>query len=247
MDIKKVKRFKVHKEGTGLLTAMGVVFLVINVSTYNLVGAGLFFFAILLVSIVFYLLTINFFRFPRRITSYAGDSNAIVSPADGKIVAIEEVEEREFLNRRCLQVSVFMSVLNVHANWCPCHGQVLKTAHQSGRFMAAYLPKSSTENERSAVLIETKTGLQVLVRQIAGALARRIVTYSQAGEECGIDEPLGFIKFGSRVDLYLPLGTEVMVSIGEAVRGNQTLIGRLPQGHASNQANFEEMEPLRNP
>ena len=117
--------------------------------------------------------------------------------------------------------------LNVHANWFPVNGTVKHVSHQNGRFMAAYLPKSSTENERSAVVITTRNGVDVLARQIAGAMARRIVTYAKPGEKCHVDEQMGFIKFGSRVDVYLPVGTEVLIEMDQKVTGNQTPIARL--------------------
>ncbi|GHU82388.1 hypothetical protein FACS189415_2740 [Bacteroidia bacterium] len=151
----------------------------------------------------------------------------VIAPADGTIVAIEEVFEQELLQKQCIQISIFMSVFNVHANWFPVNGAVKHVSHQSGRFMAAYLPKSSTENERSAVLITTKCGRDILARQIAGAVARRIVTYAKTGEPCHVDEHLGFIKFGSRVDVFVPLESEVLVEMGQQVTGNQTPIARL--------------------
>lgn len=150
-----------------------------------------------------------------------------MSSVDGTVVALEEVYESECLHRRVIQLSVFMSVFNVHANWFPVNGKVLLVRHHAGRFMSAYLPKSSTENERSTVLLRAENGQEILVRQIAGAVARRIVTYAEPGEECGIDEHLGFIKFGSRVDIFLPLGTEVFVKIGDKTTGGITTVARL--------------------
>jgi phosphatidylserine decarboxylase len=169
---------------------------------------------------------VNFFRCPVRLFEHDTEK-IVIAPADGKVVAIEEVDEYEYFNDRRLLVSIFMSPLNVHANWYPVDGTVRKVVHQNGKFMKAWLPKASTENERSMVVIETPEGVEVMVRQIAGAVARRIVTYAEVGEECFIDEHLGFIKFGSRVDVYLPVGTEVFVSLGQATTGNQTVIGKL--------------------
>ena len=151
----------------------------------------------------------------------------VVAPADGKIVVIEEVDENEYFHDRRLMISIFMSIVNVHANWYPVDGTIKKVAHHNGNFMKAWLPKASTENERSTVVIETPEGVEVLTRQIAGAVARRIVTYAEVGEECYIDEHMGFIKFGSRVDVYLPIGTEVCVSMGQLTTGNQTVIAKL--------------------
>ena len=150
-----------------------------------------------------------------------------MAPADGRVVVIEEVDEEEYFHDRRLMISIFMSPVNVHANWIPCEGRVIKVDHQSGNFRAAYLPKASTENERSMVVIETPHGQQVMARQIAGAMARRIVTYAEEGQECYIDDHMGFIKFGSRVDVYLPLGTEVCVKLGQSTWGDETIIAKL--------------------
>ena len=135
--------------------------------------------------------------------------------------------ENEILHEKRLQISIFMSVFNVHANWFPVNGTVKHVSHNNGRFMAAYLPKSSTENERSAVVVTTKNGVDILARQIAGAMARRIVTYAKVGEKCHVDEQMGFIKFCSRVDVYLPLDSEVLIEMDQKVTGNQTPIARL--------------------
>jgi phosphatidylserine decarboxylase len=151
----------------------------------------------------------------------------IVAPADGTIVVIEEVTENEYFHEKRLQVSVFMSLFNAHINWIPCDGKVIHSSHQKGRFMAAYLPKSSTENERSTIVIERENGDQILVRQIAGAMAKRIVTYAKPGKTCEINQQLGFIKFGSRVDLFLPLHADIKVDLDVGVKGNSTLIALL--------------------
>ena len=150
-----------------------------------------------------------------------------MAPADGKIVVVQEVNEMEYFHDRRLMISIFMDVTNVHANWYPVDGVVKHVSHQNGKFMKAWLPKASTENERSMVVIETPEGHMVMARQIAGAVARRIVTYAQPGEECYIDEHMGFIKFGSRVDVYLPLGTEPCVKLGQKTTGNETIIAKL--------------------
>ena len=221
---------KVHKEGTGLLLTLFTILFIVNITLYHTVGKGMLFYSVAFVSTVLFLLVLNFFRSPFRRFPY--DSEGLVispadAPADGTIVAIEEVMENEILHRECLQISIFMSVFNVHANWFPVNGTVKHVSHQNGRFRAAYLPKSSTENERSAVVITTRNGVDVLARQIAGALARRIVTYAKVGDKCHVDEQMGFIKFGSRVDVYLPVGTEVLVEMDQKVTGNQTPIARL--------------------
>lgn len=217
---------KVHKEGTGLLLTLFTVLFIVNVALYHTISKGGLFYSVATVSTILFLLVLNFFRSPFRRFPYDSEG-LVIAPADGTIVAIEEVMENEILHRKCLQISIFMSVFNVHANWFPVNGTVKHVSHQNGRFMAAYLPKSSTENERSAVVITTKNGVDVLARQIAGALARRIVTYGKVGDKCHVDEQMGFIKFGSRVDVYLPVGTEVLVEMDQKVAGNQTSIARL--------------------
>ena len=219
---------KVHKEGTGLLLTLFTILFIVNVVLYYTVQSGLFFYAVSLTSAIFFLLILNFFRSPYRRFPFDPEG-FVIAPADGTIVAIEETVEKEIFREKRLQVSIFMSVFNVHANWFPVNGTVKYVAHQNGRFMAAYLPKSSTENERSTVVITTTQGIDILMRQIAGALARRIVTYPKAGEVCNVNEHMGFIKFGSRVDLFLPVDSEVLVEMDQKVTGNQTVIARLPK------------------
>ena len=216
---------KVHKEGTGLLLTLFTLIFIVNVTLYYTASKGLFY-TVVSFTTIFFLLILNFFRSPYRRFPYDSEG-LVIAPADGTIVAIEEVMENEILHKQCLQVSIFMSIFNVHANWFPVNGTVKHVSHQNGRFMAAYLPKSSTENERSAVVITTKQGVDILARQIAGAMARRIVTYAKVGDPCHVDEQMGFIKFGSRVDVYLPVGTEVLVEMDQKVTGNQTPIARL--------------------
>ena len=219
---------KVHKEGTGLLLTLFTILFIVNVVLYYTVQSGLLFYAVSLTSAIFFLLILNFFRSPYRRFPFDPEG-FVIAPADGTIVAIEETVEKEIFREKRLQVSIFMSVFNVHANWFPVNGTVKYVAHQNGRFMAAYLPKSSTENERSTVVITTTQGIDILMRQIAGALARRIVTYPKAGEACNVNEHMGFIKFGSRVDLFLPVDSEVLVEMDQKVTGNQTVIARLPK------------------
>lgn len=150
-----------------------------------------------------------------------------MAPADGKVVVIEKVFEPDHFKDERIQVSIFMSPLNVHANWYPVDGVITRAEHQKGKFHKAWLPKASTENERSLVVIKMEDGREILVRQIAGAMARRIVTYAAAGEECFIDQHLGFIKFGSRVDLYLPLDADIKVALDQKTVGNETIIANL--------------------
>ena len=150
-----------------------------------------------------------------------------MAPADGKIVVVEEMDEHEYFHDRRLMISIFMSPFNVHANWFPVEGKVKFVRHKDGNFHKAWLPKASEENEHADVMIEMEDGTEVLCRQIAGAMARRIVTYARQDEECYIDEHLGFIKLGSRVDVFLPVDAEVCVTMGQPTTGDQTVIARL--------------------
>lgn len=217
---------KIHKAGWGILIWHLVILTILNFALFFLFDIPTLSWIFFSLSVFFMLVELNFYRNPTR--HFDGDSKGlIISSADGKVVAIEEVYEAEYFKDNRLLVSVFMSPLNVHANWYPINGTVLESIHHNGRYLAAYLPKSSTENERSTVVIETEDKKhKILLRQIAGAMARRIVTYPKAGSIANVDEHLGFIKLGSRVDLYLPLGTEVLVELDQKVEGNQTIIGK---------------------
>lgn len=174
-----------------------------------------------------YGIVLNFYRCPVRYLNVEDTSKLVVAPADGKIVVIEEVENAPYFGDRRLMISIFMSLWNVHANWFPVDGKVKFVKHVDGNYHKAWLPKASEENEHADVMITTPEGVDVLCRQIAGAVARRIVTYAKEGEECFIDEHLGFIKLGSRVDVYLPVGTEVCVKMGQSTTGDQTIIAKL--------------------
>ncbi len=185
-----------------------------------------------IISIMVFIFFTYFFRISNRIL--IADDNYVIAPADGTIVAIEPVMEDKFFHEERMQVSIFMSVFNVHANWYPISGKILHVSHQNGRKMAAYLPKSSAENERSSVIIEAKNGQKILVRQVAGALARRIVTYAKEGMECHLNQQLGFIKFGSRVDMYLPMDAEILIDLKEDTVGNETIIAKLKHHSAEN-------------
>lgn len=222
----RVRIHKIHHEGNNILVAIFLILALINLPLWLWVSCKAVAIAVTTLSVAFFLLVLNFFRSPRR--NYTGErKDMVVSSVDGKVVAIEEVYEPEYLKCDCLQISVFMSVFNVHANWFPIDGEVLYVKHHPGRFMAAWLPKSSTENERSTVVLRTPKGRLVLMRQVAGALARRIVTYARPGEEACIDDHMGFIKFGSRVDIYLPIGSTPLVKIGETTEGGITPIARI--------------------
>lgn len=227
-QIKTVKKHRLHNEGRATLLLGGVTYAVVGILSYWLLfeSCPVCFYIIMGLMTIIYGIVINFFRCPLRI--FSGDTtNVVVAPADGRVVVIEEVEENEYFHDRRLMVSVFMSVTNVHANWVPVEGVVKIARHHNGNFHKAWLPKASTENERSTVVIATPSGHDILVRQVAGAVARRIVTYVEADQPCYIDNHMGFIKFGSRVDVYLPLGTEVKVKLGQATTGNGTILAVL--------------------
>lgn len=214
---------KIHKAGHILLFKAFVLFAFINVLVYAFIPNIIVFRAVLIVSSILYLLMVNFFRFPNR--HIIVKDNTILAPADGKIVVVEETFEPEYLKKQCIQVSIFMNIFNVHINWFPVNGIIKFFKYHPGRYMAAYLPKSSTENERTTIAIETSNGQEIVMRQIAGAMAKRIVSYAPVGGVARQDEHAGFIKFGSRVDLYLPLETKIDVKLGQKVTGSQTLIG----------------------
>ena len=224
--LKKLKKIRLHHEGTHTLVWTLCALLALNGLVYLLFSVCLLFKVLLFLSVILYAVLLNFFQCPIRL--FFGETDGVVvAPADGKIVVVEEVEENEYFHDRRIMVSIFMSLFNVHANWIPVDGTVKIVRHQDGNFHRAWLPKASEENERSMVIITTPDGTDIMVRQVAGAMARRIVTYAREGEECYVDEHLGFIKFGSRVDLYLPLNSDVLVSLGQKTVGNETIIARL--------------------
>ena len=198
--LKRLKKIRIHREGTHTLAGSLVLILAVNTALYFGLECKVPFYVVAVISLIVYGILVNFFRCPIRL--FGQETEKVV-------------------------VAIFMSLVNVHANWYPVDGTVKKVWHKNGKFMKAWLPKASTDNERSTVVIETPEGVEIMARQIAGAMARRIVTYAEPGEECYIDEHMGFIKFGSRVDVFLPLGTEVFVKLGQLTTGNQTVIAKL--------------------
>ncbi|MDE6341305.1 MAG: phosphatidylserine decarboxylase family protein [Muribaculaceae bacterium] len=221
-------RYKIHREGTNILILLAVVLLALNAPVWLFMPPWILPATLSALSVMVYCFVFNFFRCPAR--RYRGPRKGmVISSVDGRVVVVERAMEREFIGGEALQISVFMSPFNVHANWFPVEGRVAYVRHHSGRFYSAWLPKASTENERSTIGIVTPEGHRVTVRQVAGAMARRIVTYARVGEEAAFDEHLGFIKFGSRVDIYLPLNSIPLVSIGQRVVGDQTQMATLPE------------------
>ena len=216
---------KIHKEGYKILIITFLILSVLNVASYLLFKSICLLIIFLSVSLILFVCVLSFFRNPKR-KGFLHDK-AIIAPADGKIVTIEETDEPETLKSKCIQVSIFMNVYNVHVNRYPISGTISYFKHHSGRFLAAYLPKSSTENERTTVKIDFENNKSIVLRQVAGAVARRIVCYAKHNEKIKQCDELGFIKFGSRVDLYLPIDTRIDVKLGQKVRGGQTVIGWL--------------------
>lgn len=216
---------KIHREGTNILILLFIVLVALNLPVWLFMPPYTLPIIFTAISAVCYIFVFNFFRCPKR--NYRGPRKGmIISSVDGKVVAIEKVYESEFLKSEAIMVSVFMSPLNVHANWYPADGTVEYVRHHRGRFLSAYLPKASTENERSTVGILT-SGKRIVARQVAGAMARRIVTYARRGMEANINDHFGFIKFGSRVDLYLPVDAEILVEMQQKVKGGLTPVARL--------------------
>ena len=212
----------IHKEGIQTLLISFLFFAIVNLFSFVFFSSTFPF--VLILSIGIYAFLISFFRNPIRNIPKNSD-NIVYAPADGKVVVIEEVEELEFLGRKVKQLSIFMSPLNVHVNRNPVNGLVVYAKHHLGKFLPAWDPKASTENERTTVVYEVGDKL-LLMRQVAGALAKRIVFYSKKGDQAIQGKDMGFIKFGSRVDLYLPLEAKILVKIDEVVKGNITEIAR---------------------
>jgi phosphatidylserine decarboxylase len=216
----------IHKEGYKILAVGFIILLIINIiagivwSDNSLVKWA---FAIL--SVLLYVFILFFFRLPVR--SLEPDPGLIYAPADGKVVVIEETVEKEYFKDTRLQISIFMSPFNMHSNKYPVSGNIKYVSYHPGHYMVAWHPKSSELNERSSIVIETEKGTQILIRQIAGAIARRIVTYAKMDQVVTQGDELGFIKFGSRVDIFLPVGTEIEVPILQQVKANKSVIAKI--------------------
>ena len=214
----------IHKEGYSWILISLIAYIVIVIGL-NYTGTWLVWPISIILGILF-LIIVNFFRNPNR-KIIEIDDQKIIAPADGKVVVIEKTFESEYFKDERIQVSIFMNPLNVHVNRYPISGVVSYSQYHKGKYLVAWHPKASTENERSTVVIKRKDGTEILMRQIAGALAKRICCYSKAGDTATQGNDMGFIKFGSRVDLYLPLGTNISVSLEQKVQGNIDVIGTL--------------------
>ena len=218
----------IHKEGRTLLLVLFLILFFLNSGFYYLYPqytmiSGVILFA----SVVFYFLILQFFRSP--IFAIPKNETHVLAPADGKVVVIEETDENEYLHDRRKQISIFMSPVNVHVNRMPVSGIISYVRYHAGKYLVAWHPKSSTENERTTVAVKTSSGTEILFRQIAGALARRIKFYVNVGQQMEQGEEFGFIKFGSRVDIFLPLNAVVKVKIGDKTKGGRTIIAELKQ------------------
>lgn len=220
------RQMTLHREGKSLLISSLLIVLVIN-------GLVAYFFpenvylreTIVVITSLFYLIILQFFRVPTRHTEI--NPNHIIAPADGKVVVIEEVEEPEYFKGKRKQVSIFMSPINVHVNFNPISGIVSYFKYHPGKYLVAWHPKSSTENERTTCVVKHENGTEILFRQIAGALAKRICWYVKEGDQVTQGQEFGFIKFGSRIDIYLPLDAEICVNIGDKPVGSETVIAKL--------------------
>lgn len=216
----------IHREGYKILGFGFIVLLILNIAVSSIWSANpVVIWSLLILSIGLYIFVLFFFRFPVR--KLDPDPGLVYAPADGKVVVIEETYENEYFMDNRLQVSIFMSPFNMHSNKYPVSGQVRYVKYHPGKYMVAWHPKSSELNERSSIVIKTEKGEEILVRQIAGAVARRIVTYAAKDQLVTQGDELGFIKFGSRVDIFLPLGTEMEVPILQQVRANKDILARI--------------------
>lgn len=225
---RKLKKIRIHHEGTDQILYGGIGLVLVALLLWFGIDSKIPFGLFCVVFGTIYCIVLNFYRCPIRYFPSEDTDKIVVAPADGQIVVIEEVEENTYFHDRRLMISIFMTLWNVHANWFPVDGVVKFVKHFNGNFHKAWLPKASEENEHADIMLTTPDGQDVLCRQIAGAVARRIVTYAKEGEDCYIDEHLGFIKLGSRVDVFLPIDSEVCVKMGQSTTGDQTVLAKLP-------------------
>jgi phosphatidylserine decarboxylase len=234
----------IHKEGHGIIIKSFLLIAVIVVALYFILGTGNAFYISAAAAALLFFVIVRFFRSPKRVP--VQDESSVIAPADGTIVIVKEVYEGEYLKRNCIQVSIFMSIFNVHVNWFPVKGVVKYYKYHPGNYLVAMHPKSSEKNERTTIVVE-RGSIQVLFRQIAGLLARRIVCYATEGNSVKQGEQVGFIKFGSRVDLFLPIESRIQVTRGQRVKGTQTIIAKLPEqaeNEPKREADFSEPENI---
>ena len=213
---------RIHKEGYTTIIIAIAFLTIINVISFKLIPFLLIYVFILLISLVFFCLILHFFRNPER--KVLVSNKDIIAPSDGKLVVNEEVFENEFLNEDCVQLSIFMSPLNVHKQWYPVNGKIIYSKNHPGKYLVAWHPKSSTENERSTIVIENENSQKILFRQIAGAVARRICNYAKEGQTVDQNMEAGFIKFGSRIDVFIPKSAKIKVNLNDSIIGGETIL-----------------------
>ena len=219
---------KINKEGYKIIGITGLICLLLGTGIYRLLSShdnGTLVWVLVVLMLLFWFFIVAFFREPRRVKIH--DADLVFSPCDGRVVVTEPVHESEYLDREMMQISIFMSITNVHMNWVPVGGEVEYFKYHPGRFLVAWHPKSSTENERTTTVVRMPSGQKVLFRQIAGLIARRIISYMTVGHQVEQNSVCGFIKFGSRVDVLVPKDSELLVEIGDPTVGSQTPIARL--------------------
>tara|TARA_Y200000002_G_scaffold154887_1_gene128097 strand:+ start:1697 stop:2350 length:654 start_codon:yes stop_codon:yes gene_type:complete len=213
---------RIHKEGYTTIIIAIAFLTIINVISFKLIPFLLIHIFLLLISLVFFYLILHFFRNPER--KVLVSNKHIIAPSDGKLVVNEEVFENEFLKEDCVQLSIFMSPLNVHKQWYPVNGKIIYSKNHPGKYLVAWHPKSSTENERSTIVIETENSQKILFRQIAGAVARRICNYAKEGQTVDQNMEAGFIKFGSRIDVFIPKSAKIKVNLNDLIIGGKTIL-----------------------
>ena len=216
---------KIHREGYPTILITFIIIVLINFLCFYSTKLIFIQLPILLFTLIFFYLILHFFRNPIRDVEI--NNKHIIAPSDGKLVVLEEVFENEFLKENCFQLSIFMSPLNVHKQWYPVNGEVIYSKNHDGKYLVAWHPKSSTENERSTIVIQTKEKQRVLFRQIAGAVARRICNYSSRGDKVSQNMEAGFIKFGSRIDVFIPKKSKIKVSLNDIIIGGETILAEL--------------------
>ncbi len=221
------RKVSIHREGHKIIIVSGIILLLINLPLAIILHSGFISAIVAVISTVVIIAFASFFRIPSR--DYQVVNNKILAPADGRVVVIEQVQENEYFKDKRIQVSIFMSPANVHVNRSPVSGLVKYQKYHPGKYLVAWHPKSSEKNERNTVVIENEGGVEILIRQIAGKLARKIRYYVEEGDKIMQSNEFGFIKFGSRVDLFLPIGTIIDVDLKQKVKGGITVIGTLQE------------------
>ena len=216
---------KVHKEGYKTIFITLTLAIIFSIIALDIFYYTMWAWVAVALFIGFTIFILSFFRVPVRVAN--GSGTLVSAPADGKVVIVEEVEEPEYFKGKRIQVSVFMSFFNVHVNWFPVSGEVVHYKYHPGKYVAAFYPKSSEKNERTTIVIRNENGTEVLTRQIAGLFARRVVCYAQKGKKVEAGGPEGFIKFGSRADIFLPLDAKLNVKVGDKVVGSESIIAEI--------------------